>query len=164
MRLPISRSLPFVLVAILALFPTVPPSHAEEATRVPRTVIHASEAPATASPFDDARPGSLAAAMQEILSASDEKLMELEAAIALATSFVEKLQLQQELTQTKFQTDIELLRVQAHFARERGDENLAQRIEADIDRLLNPPDLNNPEAQRASRGRKDLPGQEEGQP
>ena len=85
---------------------------------------------------------SLSPMMVEIkaaLEANRNQVQELTTRAASAPDFRAQRALHQEAAQLKQQVELDILAIQARYAREGGNEELAQRIENAIEMILNPP-------------------------
>lgn len=73
------------------------------------------------------------------LDASRAQVAELSVRAANAPDHAAQAALHREVAQVKQQVELDILAIQARFARERGDEQLAQRIDEAIEAIQNPP-------------------------
>ena len=88
-----------------------------------------------------ANPGPLYERIAAVVEAEQVAAADLQARIDAATDDEELAALQRELEALKKETRVEILRVQADFAREEGRLEQAEAIEAAIENLRNPPRL-----------------------
>lgn len=73
------------------------------------------------------------------LDASKAQVAELSARASAAPDHDSQMAIHREVSQIKQQVELDILAIQARYAREKGDEALALQIEEAIDTILNPP-------------------------
>jgi hypothetical protein len=89
--------------------------------------------------------------MQQIDAVMAEQardLQELKTTLATVRTSAQAIQLQRQAEEIKRQSELEILQIQARFARDRGDEELAASIEAAIDWIQDPPPPPAPQHER----------------
>ena len=80
----------------------------------------------------------LAARMDAVIEASQKAVAGLQKMIEATSDPIARRDLEGRMAQAKRQTTLDLMRVQASFAREKGRIAQAEKIEAELDEILNP--------------------------
>ena len=135
----------FLLASTFACVLTSPAFTAETAAELPTPVVSAgpaqaapTEAELEAARIERTQRAVLNARMEAVIDASNKTLVGLQAMIDATSDPATLKNLEGRMAQVKRGTTIDLLRVQATFARENGRMAQAEQIDAEIDAILNP--------------------------
>jgi hypothetical protein len=123
-------------LASLALIAVVPAAPAEAPTRTEAPTPAAVESPKLPTP--ELRLRAATPRVRELLTtwdARERRLTELRSELAATGDRARSVALEDEIERFKFETDLEMLRIQAQYARREGQVEMAEKLESAVARL-----------------------------